>query len=161
MIDVYVGVDPGLRGALAFYYPETQGLITYDMPIFTLARNGKNKSELDVTELAGIVDAAIMGRRCHAFVERVGAMPSQGVSSVFAFGKAYGIVLGVLASVPRTDVLPQAWKKALGVPADKDGARARASQLLPQHAGQWKLAKFDGRAEAALLALYGSRTLRD
>jgi hypothetical protein len=45
------------------------------------------------------------------------------------------------------------------VPAEKDGARARASQLLPQHAGHWPLKKHDGRAEAALIALYGWRQL--
>jgi hypothetical protein len=51
------------------------------------------------------------------------------------------------------------WKKALGVPADKDGARARASQLMPENAWLWPLVKHDGRAEAALIAYWGIRTL--
>jgi hypothetical protein len=46
---------------------------------------------------------------------------------------------------------------ALRVPAEKDGARARASQLIPAGASWWPLVKHDGRAEAALIALYGSR----
>jgi hypothetical protein len=45
------------------------------------------------------------------------------------------------------------------VPAAKDGARARASQLLPGAADQWPLVKHDGRAEAALIALWGIRSL--
>ena len=51
------------------------------------------------------------------------------------------------------------WKRALGVQKSKDAARARASQLLPAAAAQWGLRKHDGRAEAALLALYGARQL--
>ena len=56
-------------------------------------------------------------------------------------------------------VHPQRWKRELGVPAGKDGARARASQLLPQAAGQWPLKKHDGRAEAALISVFGSRSI--
>lgn len=41
----------------------------------------------------------------------------------------------------------------------KDGSRARASELMPRHAGQWVRVKDDGRAEAALIALHGMREL--
>jgi crossover junction endodeoxyribonuclease RuvC len=61
--------------------------------------------------------------------------------------------------VPMSFVAPATWKRALQVPAAKDGARARASQLLPAAAGHWPLVKHDGRAEAALIALYGLRFL--
>ena len=61
--------------------------------------------------------------------------------------------------IPLTMVAPLKWKRALGVPADKDGARARASQLLPAHAGLWCRVKDDGRAEAALIAYYGVTVL--
>jgi hypothetical protein len=55
--------------------------------------------------------------------------------------------------IPRSFVAPAVWKKALGVPAAKDGARTRASQLMPNAAGHWPLVKHDGRARAALIAL--------
>jgi crossover junction endodeoxyribonuclease RuvC len=89
-------------------------------------------------------------------------MPGQGVSGVFAFGKAYGIILGVIAghSIPLTLVPPVRWKRQMGVTKSKDGCRARASQLLPAAAHQWPLRKHDGRAEAALIALYGARQLQ-
>jgi crossover junction endodeoxyribonuclease RuvC len=45
------------------------------------------------------------------------------------------------------------------VPAGKDAARARACELLPRLADRWPLVKHHGRAEAALLALYGIRAL--
>jgi hypothetical protein len=47
----------------------------------------------------------------------------------------------------------------MGVTKSKDGCRARASQLLPEAADQWPLRRHDGRAEAALIALYGARQL--
>jgi hypothetical protein len=67
-----------------------------------------------------------------AWLERIGATPTQGVSSMFAFGRAAGVVESVLATagVPVSYGAPAAWKRALAVPAGKDGARLRASQLL-------------------------------
>ena len=153
-----LSVDPGLSGALAFM--DVDGNIeTIDMPVHRLKRNGKTKREVDRYELARIIDAH--APISHAFVEQVGAMPGQGVSSVFQFGRSLGIVEGVLAAnfIPTDYVTPRKWRSALGVRAGKDGSRARASELMPRHAGQWIRVKDDGRAEAALIALYGAREL--
>jgi crossover junction endodeoxyribonuclease RuvC len=149
-----LGIDPGLHGALCFMSNGGADLRVVDMPIHHLSRNGKAKNEIDLVELSRLIDAGTVN---HAFVEQVGPMPGQGISSVFAFGKGYGAVLGILAAhfIPVTMVTPQRWKKALQVPAEKDGARARASQLMPRHAGNWTRVKDDGRAEASLIALYG------
>ena len=54
-------------------------------------------------------------------------------------------------------VPPQVWKRRFNLTSDKDASRARASELLPAHAHLWPLKEHDGRAEAALLALYGAR----
>ena len=155
---IVCGIDPGLSGAICLL--DTEGTFCInDMPVHALTRGGKNKRELDARRLATLLS----GRFGHAFVEQVGSMPGQGVSSVFAFGKSYGIVLGILAAhgVPLTLVSPVKWKRALQVPASKDGARARASQLLPHAAGEWPLVKHAGRAEAALIALYGLRSFEE
>jgi crossover junction endodeoxyribonuclease RuvC len=87
-------------------------------------------------------------------------MPGQGVASMFAFGKAFGITIGVVSTlgIPSTLVSPVTWKKAMKVPG-KDAARARASQIMPAAAHHWPRVKDDGRAEAALLATYGLRSL--
>ena len=154
-----VGIDPGLSGALFFLdLNRLSAGEAVDLPVHLLMRGGKKKREVDVSGLIEI----LAGRRLeHAFLEQVSAMPGQGVSSVFAFGKAYGVILGAIAahSIPLTLVAPIVWKRALGVPKAKDGARARASQLLPEAASQWALKKHDGRAEAALIALYGARQI--
>lgn len=153
---ITLGIDPGLSGAIAFLDLAAGRLEVHDVPTFTLGRGGKMKREVDTVGLARLIDAG--GPISHAYVEQVGAMPGQGVASMFAFGKVFGIILGILAAgfVPLTLVTPQKWKRALGVPAEKDGARARASQLLPAHAALWTRVKDDGRAEAAMIALWGA-----
>jgi crossover junction endodeoxyribonuclease RuvC len=157
---ILAGIDPGLSGAVAFLDAASGAVIDIvDMPVLALSRAGKNKREVDAHALARLIGAHRPG---HTFIELVGAMPGQGVSSVFAFGKSFGIALGVIAAldVPYTLVAPVTWKRALGVPAAKDGARARASQLMPGAVHHWPLVKHDGRAEAALIAYYGLRSLQ-
>ena len=100
-----LGIDPGLSGACALYIPTTGALTVFDMPTLALSRGGKAKREPDAVELARLIDAA--GPIAHAFVEQVGAMPGQGVSSVFAFGKVFGLALGI-PGVFREDLLCRA-----------------------------------------------------
>jgi crossover junction endodeoxyribonuclease RuvC len=148
-----LGIDPGFSGAMAWL--DLGGdLHVEDMPTLAVERNGKTKRDMD---LAVLVDLVERHRPAFAVVERVGAMPGQGVSSMFAFGKGFGSILGVLAAlrVPVELVTPAIWKRTLAVPPGKDGARLRASQLLPAHGGNWRRAKDDGRAEASMLAWYG------
>lgn len=155
---IVVGVDPGLSGAVALYATGGSLLWVNDMPTFSLSRSGKSKREIDTAALARMIGHQEVA---HAFIEQAGSRPGQNVSGVFASGKNYGIVIGILAAlhVPTTFVHPRVWKKGLGVPADKDGARSRASQLLPAHAALWARVKDDGRAEASLIALFGARAM--
>jgi len=146
-----LGIDPGLSGALAFLDDE---LLIYDIPTLEISRNGKKKRQID---LQGLLALFGMYNVRHCYLESVNAMPGQGVSSMFQMGRGFGQIEMGLASykIPVTYITPQVWKKKLGVPKDKDGARSRASQLIPAEAHQWDLKKHHGRAEAALIALYG------
>ena len=85
----------------------------------------------------------------------------EGTVGAFSFGRGVGLLEGILAAnfIPTTQITPAVWKKAMQCPGDKDQARARASDVLPRHAGKWPLKKHDGRAEAALLAVHGARQL--
>lgn len=160
-MSVILGVDPGLSGALALYRPQAGRLEVWDVPVHELTRNGKNKREVDVQGLVDLV--ADFADECPlVIIENSTPMPGQGAASTFSFGKTYGILYGVLAAhkLVIERVAPVKWKRALDVPKDKDGARARASVLLPTHSTHWPLKKHDGRAEAALLALYGSRAFQ-
>lgn len=152
---IIAGIDPGLSGAICLL--NGTKCEVFDIPIFNLERGGKNKREIDIHLLCHLLRTKID----HCFLEQVGAMPGQGVSSMFAFGQTFGIIKGILVAndIPYTLVPPRRWKSFLRVPAAKDGSRARASQLLPNAAGQWALKKHEGRAEASLIALYGKMVI--
>jgi Holliday junction resolvasome RuvABC endonuclease subunit len=95
----------------------------------------------------------------HAYVERGQAMPKQGASSGFKYGRGCGAIEAVivLCEIPMTIVEPTAWKKFHGLHGkDKEGARQRALQLFPAAHALLARRKDHGRAEAALLALYGA-----
>jgi crossover junction endodeoxyribonuclease RuvC len=150
----YLGIDVGMSGALAFY--DGAELMIYDMPVF--ARN--KTSRIDCHWLFKIIQDNAPD---HAFIEQVNAF-GMGASSAYNFGYGCGSIEALLAAanIPYSFVTPQVWKKAMQCPKDKDAARMRATQLLPRFAHNWDLKKHDGRAEASLIALYGTqRTQRE
>jgi crossover junction endodeoxyribonuclease RuvC len=149
-----LGVDPGLGGALAVYAPS--GVLTWDMPVLEV----KGKRRIDMHALWSLVQEILaVHEPVLAVVEDVHAMPKQGVTSSFTFGRVAAAVEMALvaAGIPLHLVTPGAWKRLMGLSADKDASRLKASRLFPACAGQWARKKDDGRAEAALLAYYGSR----
>jgi crossover junction endodeoxyribonuclease RuvC len=146
------GIDPGAGGAIAFLTED--GLIADVLDMPTVNVNGKNRV---ATQALALLIAA--NRPTHAYVELVAARPGQGVSSMFAFGQACGVVDGVLAAlgVPVTYITPQQWKRAMQVTKDKGSSRRRAMQLFPARAALFQRVQDDGRAEAVLLGAYALR----
>lgn len=147
---VYMGCDPGVSGAIAILAPD--GVTFADMPILEI----KKKQTLDYAGLACILRPFARGG-AFAAVELVGAMPGQGVSSMFKFGQVYGAALATLATleIPYELVTPPVWKRAFRlVGCEKDESRAAALRLFPQCANDLKLKKHHGRADALLLAEY-------
>lgn len=137
-----IAIDPGaVSGALAAYTVMGQFHVD-DLPVV----DGQiNASAL--ADMVGRMDVLT------AIVERVGAMPKQGVASTFKFGKSVGIIEGVLAAegVAIHYVAPQTWKKHFKLAgADKEKSRALAVQRHPHVAGL-HLKKHHGRAEALLM----------
>jgi hypothetical protein len=147
-----LGCDPGLKGAIAFYFASYDKITVEDMPVAN-----------------GDVDAATLAERIRqmlptvAIVEGVHSMPKQGVASSFKFGKGYGTVLGVIAAlgVPVHIVAPTAWKKHFRLNSDKDASRALALRYWPDRSEMFCKVKHDGRAEAALIArFYAEKILK-
>jgi crossover junction endodeoxyribonuclease RuvC len=97
-----------------------------------------------------------------AIVERVAAMPKQGVASTFKFGASYGALLGVIGAlgIPSVLVTPTKWKKHFALDAEKERARALALRMWPARSELFSRKKDHGRAEAALLARFGAETWR-
>jgi len=150
-VDMKIGVDCGISGAIALLNDNGSFISVHDMPV--MAGTGK-RQQVNASELAKIFRSMFEGGE--AYVERVSAMPKQGVSSMFSFGTSYGIVLGVLAAIgiPTILVTPQSWKKRAGLTGkEKDYARTLAQQLYP--AAELGRKKDIGRADALLIARFG------
>ena len=147
-----LGIDPGSSGALSFY--DGNELLIFDMPFFEIKKGKTVRKKIDFVELVKIIGN---NKPDHAYLENVSAQFGNGAAAAFSFGWACACVENAILSsfVPFTLVTPQAWKKAMQVPADKDAARMRASQLLPNHTHNWDRKKDHNRAESALIALYG------
>ena len=155
-----LGVDPGLDGALALvvFDTTTHRVVStdiLDMPTHTVAMARATHKRRTIA-LAALVDAIRVLAPDAAYVERVGPGPRNGAVQSFAFGYAFGALLGILASasVPVKLILPQVWRPRVGLNVGQGKAASikRAIELHPLQAGQFTRQKDDGRAEAVLIA---------
>lgn len=147
-----LGIDNGIAGAFSFY--NETNLVIHDMPTITVNK----RKALDTQVIKSIF---LDSRPDHAFIEKLTPLPRISGLTAFSMGHSEGLIVGMLTSfnIPYTFVRPAQWKKAMQCPKDKDAARQRASQLLPSFSDNWPLKKHDGRAESALIALYGYNML--
>jgi crossover junction endodeoxyribonuclease RuvC len=150
-----LAIDPGASGALAFYNPEAGTLEIIDTPVVQVKRGAKLKTEISPQMMSAIIRAR--GPKI-AILELVNAMPGQGVSSMFQFGRGVGMYEGALAAlqIPVTYITPVGWQKAVSARSGKDGNRQRAAELFPAYAHLFARKKDDGRADAALMAWWAA-----
>ena len=148
-----LGIDVGISGAVALL-DGNKLVAVHDMPTVSVNVGGKKKRRIDARALYLLLQFEKLE---HAFVEIVTARPNQGVSSMFAFGQASGIAEAIawVMTPDVTGVRPQTWKKHFKLGSDKGESRKLASELWPDQADRFKRVKDDGRAEAALIGLWG------
>lgn len=151
-----IAIDPGLSGALVSLDITSGQCLDYLlMPAIQV---GKSK-RLNGASIASWLDE---WKPEHAFLEKVGSMPKQGVSSTFTFGHAAGFIEGLItgAKIPITLVPPPTWKKHAGlIGTEKDASRSRAVQLFPDLRILDTKAKGQAVADALHIARYGLTTL--
>jgi len=146
-----IGIDPGASGAVVMLEDEMP-IEWMAMPVYKVG----SATRVNASELAHFLDQGKYVQ--HVYIEQVGAMPGQGVTSMFNFGHSCGTVMGVVGALgyPHTMVTPQKWKKnASLIGTDKEAARARAIQLWPEWRALDMKAKGQALADAALIARYG------
>jgi len=138
----FVGIDPGFSGGLA---------VLDECGKVVLLEKFKDCTERDLLEMfLRIPEESFL------LIEKVGAMPKQGVASTFQFGFHYGCLVGLAAArgLPYDFVRPQVWQKALGclTKGDKNITKAAAQRLFPQQNITHAV------ADALLIAEYNRRT---
>lgn len=145
---IYIGIDPGKNGGIA--------VITDTSYVVHSFSEDNLLNIMDIWEVA--FDS--VGVKC--VLEKVNAMPNQGVVSMFNFGQNYGFIQGVLKAynIPYELVTPQKWKKEFSCTSDKNTSIAVCKRLFPNvnlKATDRCKKDHDGMAEALLIAEYGRR----
>jgi len=148
-----VSIDPGNSGGLAFLGTRSAQLLSlHSMPLRETLSAGRSRWMLDSAVLAQLIRA---NQPVCAVVERVSSRPGQGVAGMFAFGRGFGAIEGVLETldVPVCYVAPVVWKRHHGLlKQDKKASLKLARELYPD--AELHLVKHEGRAEAILIGLY-------
>ncbi len=148
-----ISFDPGINGAFAVLTTGGALIDCGDLPIVGVGK----KATLNIPEIAEIVRE---WNCSESVIEQVGAMPGQGVSSMFRFGEAYGMLQGVLGSlsIPITRIRPVEWKRYHRITGKgSDGAeqaRQKVIDRFTKHHGLFARKKDHGRADACLIGLY-------
>lgn len=148
-----IGIDPGQSGGIAFHFGdavEVCRMPATERDLYELLNSAWDRMEWDI--------------KC--FLEKVGAMPGQGIASTWKFAQHYGSIRMALVSldIPLQTVAPRVWQKAVGiVPRGKSETKtqfknrlkARAQELFP------KINVTLATCDALLIAEYGRREIHD
>lgn len=152
---VYIGIDPGKNGGYAVINQEEFGAGT----VFAKPMDDK----AFVEDMRFIADA-FSPNEIRCCLEKVGAMPGQGVTSMFSFGTGYGFIQGVLTAfeIPYQLVPPQTWKKVFSLNSNKQTSIEVCQRLFPDvslYRTERCRKAHDGMAEALLMATFARRKL--
>jgi hypothetical protein len=150
MIQLTIGIDPGLTGGVAVLDQAGTLVALADLPVI----RDKSLAWINGGALSLWLLHNTAGQAKHAVVERVSAMPKQGVSSSFQFGVGFGAVLATLQclQIPLELVTAAVWKRDLALGKDKKASLHKARLLWPT--ADLDLEKHHGRAEALLIAYW-------
>ena len=149
---IYIGVDPGQKGGYAVISKSETGQAVFAYPWDDM---------FFAMEMANLMSLKSQG--IVAAVEKVGAMPGQGVTSMFNFGKSFGYILGVLSAlgIPYQLVPPRKWKAEFGLlNTEKQASVDVAKRLFPGVSllpSDRCRKESDGMADALCLCEYARR----
>lgn len=150
---IVCGIDPGLSGGVAII-TQRKILHGFRMPVMVDLMSRNKKKVVNVNKLAVELAAVEIDM---TVVERVHAMPGQGVTSMFSFGVAYGQALAVATLKPDrsggvVQITPQVWKGHFNIRgSNKPDSIAKAQEVFGD-SYRWKYQADNGIAEAALMA---------
>ena len=183
---IVVGVDPGLDGGIAVMELGHIGEVSRINVIRMPTKPGPaGRRDVDGSEVGAFLSRHTLDKKVIlAAVESVHAMPKQGITSAFNFGKGYGKLLGIIESfdLPLDEPTPQQWqnlvlagmktkvrkKKTKGKGAVKSNTDRRDKDIsirfvlnhFPEvnlKATEKSTTNHDGMAEAICLAEYARR----
>lgn len=153
-LPLFCGIDPGFQGAVALIDGNLSLRGLLDMPLRTI----DGRREVDGVALARILRE---WEPDHVTLERVWGRAHEGGRNAFSFGRATGIVIGVLYSLglPFDEVAPATWMSLLLKDRPEEGkarSLAWAREHFPDAVLETKRGRLlDGRSDAICLACCG------
>jgi len=149
IVTLIIGIDPGKSGTAVF-----------------LSSSGRVDEIARFKDGFGYFIEALrnldLSQNIFVFLEKVHAMPGQGVVSMFTFGEKVGVVKGALAAfkISYIEVAPQIWQRELGLYIPnltyverKRRLKEKAQELFPDTKVTADV------ADALLIAEYGRRQI--
>ena len=158
-----IGIDPGISGSICFFQ-DGKIIDVIEMP--TMTEGKKNKKQVNGSQIFNEISERIKEidkKDIKVVIEQVSAMPGQGVTSMFNFGQAYGILKGICSSMqlPMYFVRPTKWKKYFNlINSEKDASRTKAIEIFPYFSSQLSRKKDSNKADAILIASFYYETYK-
>lgn len=157
----YIGIDPGLKGAIVSIDSEDRTVKAYKMPSIDNYEEVKTiLQELYVAPAKVIIERPIL--KPHIIMKPCPRCKNLSPVKVLQKGVMtslinYGILLGTLisAGIPFEEVIPAKWKKYFKLEGDKKKSIRLAKELFPDAIDD--INYHDGIAEAILISEYGRR----
>ena len=159
-----IGVDPGIKGALAFFYDNDRQAVL-DVPVRAKKTGG---NEVDPRALQQMLRSyvpadekgLVVMESAHAFMgsgKRVGSMASQ---ASLAATKAVISAVCELTGLDVAYITPQAWHAFFGIrKTEREDTKDQSLRIARQLYPGIKLTKTSGRPDAVLIARYAQRNL--
>lgn len=154
----FVGIDPGLNGAVAIVDGERRCIEVHDTPL------GRDR-DYDGPAMADLIRRAATTEQTVIIIEAVHSMPHDGKASAFTFGVGLGRWLGICDAlgIKVNPVSPRTWKRTMlaGIANDKEAEALALERRFQGHKLDLRGPRGglrDGRVDAIFLAEFGRLT---
>jgi len=170
---VFIGVDIGLKGAIACIDDSENLIGVWDTPTLivkkTVRKKIKKSTKYNIPEIHNIFTVSNNGVETHCFIEEaLTIMGNFTIKTSVSLSHCQGIFEGAaFAHSSHVQIIkPQKWQSYFGISKKKGDTKDQsiyiASGLYPTVEFKTKRGRvLDGRADAILLALYGKRLVEN
>jgi len=161
-MSLYIGIDPGLQGAIGVVDEQGKHIWIYDTPIIEFTKGKKKKREYDIPAIRNILMnfSDIGPTKVTVALEKMQSLPPGiRIQATFGLGLCQGIFEGLLVglNIPYELVIPKTWQKEFQITKSKGDKKAQSLMIAERLFPSAELrgprgGKKDGRSDALLIA---------